>query len=122
MKHTILFIAITILFLFSCKKEETVCELEANGAEIEMAIVQFNTTNAATGFETVFTGLESDSMKMAQIAQAFVNPVRFLKDRSGYFLLRTGMAGCWRTPSMLNGSGQTASTSRILPGNIMSGI
>ena len=87
MKHTILFIVFTIFFLTGCKKEETVCEPEANGAEIEMAIVQFNTTNAATGFETVFTGLESDSMKMAQIAQAFVNPVRFLKDRSGYFFV-----------------------------------
>jgi len=87
MKYALAFFAFTTLFLTNCKKEETICEPEANGAEIEMAIVQFNTTNVATGFETVFSGLEYDSTKMAQIAQAFVNPVRYLKDRSGYFFV-----------------------------------
>jgi hypothetical protein len=87
MRKIIPFLVIAVVTLAGCKKEEVVVEPEANGAEIEMAIVQFNTTNAATGFETVFTGLEYDSTKMAQIAQAFVNPVRFLKDRSGYFFV-----------------------------------
>lgn len=89
MKNTCLIIVSMMVILAGCKKEETTCNPSPNGAEIEMDIVRFNTTNLATGFETLFSGLGCDSATRALILQDFVNPIRFLKDKSGYFFAET---------------------------------
>ncbi len=57
--------------------------------DLDKTIVEVNTTNASTGFETVFTKTISDSTNRAHFSQAFVNAARFYSDESGYFFIET---------------------------------
>ena len=79
-----------LFVLYSCEKEEND---EGNDLvsqyELDKSIVQINTTNAATGFQAVFTSLVVDSTERAQLCQAFVNDARFFPDQSGYFFVET---------------------------------
>jgi signal transduction histidine kinase len=60
--------------------------------ELNRSIVQVNTTNVATGFETVFSDLIADSADRAQFCQAFIEPVRYFDDESGYFFVESNNA------------------------------
>ncbi len=57
--------------------------------ELDKSLVEINTTNASTGFETVFTKTISDSTERAHFSQAFINAARFYDDESGYFFVVT---------------------------------
>ena len=57
--------------------------------DLDKSVVEINTTNVATGFETVFKKTISDSTERAQFSQAFVDAARFYNDKSGYFFIET---------------------------------
>lgn len=90
LKRIIILSSAFLLILFSCNKEES---LEGNNLvsqyELDKSIVQINTTNAATGFQSVFTTITEDSTEMAHLCQAFVEDARFFPDGSGYFFIET---------------------------------
>ncbi len=56
---------------------------------LDKSLVEINTSNASTGFETVFTKTISDSTERADFSQAFVDAARFYDDESGYFFIET---------------------------------
>lgn len=61
------------------------------------SIVEINSVNFATGFESYFSKPERntgvyDSTYMAEVCQAVINPVRFLGDESGYFFVESNNA------------------------------
>lgn len=91
-----LLIIVTLLFLTtSClKKDEFIINntYGVNQYDLYKSIVQVNTTNVATGFETVFSDMITDSAERAHLCQAFVDPVRFLADESGYFFVESNDA------------------------------
>ncbi len=90
MKRITIFLVISILFHLSCKKEEYYYSYDkVSQYELNKAIVQINTTNVATGFETVFSEMIPDSASRAQFCQAFVEPVRFFEDKTGYFFVES---------------------------------
>ena len=99
MKTTNLFAALLfasfLLSTTSCKKND--CE-EPNynvvsQYELDKAIVQISVTNIATGLETLFVDEITDSVERAHLTQAFIMPVRFFDDQSGYFFVET--FGTW---------------------------
>lgn len=57
--------------------------------EINKNIVQINTTNVATGLESVFSKSIFDSTGRADICRVFVDSARFYDDKSGYFFIET---------------------------------
>lgn len=57
--------------------------------ELDKTIVQINTVNVATGFETVFSKTITDSTQRAHFSQAFVDSALFYNDKSGYFFIET---------------------------------
>jgi len=63
--------------------------------DVKKSIVQTNTTNFATGFETIFessylnTLIVNDSAYYAQMCQSVINPIRFFDDESGYFFVES---------------------------------
>jgi len=88
------FIVIVTLFL-SCNKENEMIMIPGEWVtqyNLDKAIVQVNTINVATGFETIFQEKITDSAARAQFCQAFIQPVRFLDDGSGYFFIETNDA------------------------------
>ena len=95
MKKTIILSAgLFILFglLSGCKKEEEIIVInydKVSQYELNKAIVQINTTNVATGFETVFKEMIPDSAGRAHLCQSFIEPVRFFDDESGYFFVES---------------------------------
>lgn len=56
---------------------------------LDKSIVEINTTNVSTGFETVFRKTIFDSTERANFSQVFVNSARFYDDQSGYFFIET---------------------------------
>ncbi|PKP53351.1 MAG: hypothetical protein CVT92_04895 [Bacteroidetes bacterium HGW-Bacteroidetes-1] len=56
---------------------------------LDKTIVEVNTTNAATGFETLFQSIITDSAQQAILCQSFIQPVRFFDDASGYYFVET---------------------------------
>lgn len=84
-------IAITLMIVESCdncncpEPEETL----VSQYELDKSLVEINTTNASTGFETVFTENIFDSTERAHFSQVFVNAARFYSDESGYFFIET---------------------------------
>jgi len=88
--------SITILTTFySCERDEiiepedTTPKYMFSQYQLDKAIVETNTTNVATGFETVFSELISDSTNRARFSQKFVDAARFYNDNSGYFFVET---------------------------------
>ena len=61
--------------------------------QLDRSVVEVNTTIVATGFETVFHTMISDSASRAGFCQAFIQPVRFFNDQSGYFFIES--YGAW---------------------------
>ena len=57
--------------------------------DLDKSIVEINTTNVSTGFETVFKKTIHDSTNRAHFSQIFVNAARFYDDESGYFFIET---------------------------------
>lgn len=75
--------------LFSCQKDSSGPGDWVSQYLLDKAIVEVNTNNTATGLETVFQTSITDSTQRAQLCQAFIHPVRFLDDKSGYFFIET---------------------------------
>ncbi|MFC2118901.1 cache domain-containing protein [Bacteroidota bacterium] len=79
-----------IIILFSCKKEEVIEYHDSvSHYELKKNIIQANTTNLAAGFQSVFSVIESDSAESAQLCQAFIEPIRYFDDDTGYFFLES---------------------------------
>lgn len=92
----ILLLACLMLGVLSCTKTTEVVNLPGTWVSqysLDKSIVEVNTTNVATGFETVFQSMISDSAQWARFCQAFVAPTRFFNDQSGYFYLES--YGAW---------------------------
>ncbi len=94
MKTSKLFLIIalfsSLFFVESCTKNN--CQeptLPVTQYALNKSIVEINTTNVSTGFETVFSKTISDSTSRAQFSQAFVDAARFYDDNSGYFFIET---------------------------------
>ena len=88
---TILFLfVITMTLLYSCIP----CECPepvplVSQYDLDKNVVEINTSNVATGFETVFGKTITDSTERAQFSQIFVDAARFYNDQSGYFFIET---------------------------------
>jgi signal transduction histidine kinase len=82
---------LSIFISSCCDKEEIIVQNNdlVSLHELEKEIVSINTTNVATGFETVFMESISDSAGRAELCQAFIGPTRFLNDKSGYFFVES---------------------------------
>lgn len=79
-----------MIIISSCKKEEYFYNYDkVSQYELNKSIVKINTTNIATGFETVFSEMIPDSASRAQLCHDFVMPVRFFDDESGYFYVES---------------------------------
>ena len=81
---------------YSCNCDE--CPTPTNQVSqytLDKTIVQTNTTNVATGFETVFSDMISDSTARANFSQVFVDAARFYDDNSGYFFVETLDSFAW---------------------------
>ncbi|MFH1160969.1 MAG: cache domain-containing protein [bacterium] len=84
--------SLMISLMISCKKGEEETSLPGDWISqytLDRSIVEVNTTNTATGLETVFRTMVPDSAGRAHLCQAFVNPVRFFNDSSGYFFVES---------------------------------
>ncbi len=57
--------------------------------DLDKYVVEVNTTNASTAFESVFSKNIIDSTERATFSQVFVNAARFYDDESGYFFIET---------------------------------
>ncbi len=78
------------LILSSCTKKEYINHYDkVSDYDLKKNIVQTNTTVTATGFETVFSELITDSASQAALCQAFIEPIRFLDDGSGYYFVES---------------------------------
>lgn len=103
MKKTIIFYSIIISFIiFFSGSCNTKCDCYidpyatmVSEYDVKKSIIQVNSTNFATGFETIFgnpgflTNLYNDSTLNAQMCQSVINPVRFFNDESGYFFVES---------------------------------
>ena len=98
-KSTLTFLILTIAglnFFYSCSCDECPApSIQVSQYTLDKTIVQTNTTNVATGFETVFSDLISDSTNRAKFSQAFVDAARFYSDKSGYFFVETLDSFAW---------------------------
>ena len=95
---TSIFMSMFVLFMGSCTRK---CECPdpnvnmTSDYDIKKNIIQTNSTNFATGFESIFensylkTSMALDSTFHAELCQAIINPVRFFDDESGYFFVET---------------------------------
>ncbi len=93
-----LFLALAGLTTFySCNCDECppTPSIQVSQYTLDKTIVQTNTTNVATGFETVFSDLIPDSINRAKFSQAFVDAARFYSDKSGYFFVETLDSFAW---------------------------
>lgn len=84
-------LAFLCFFSTSCKKGDVnyYYNDRMSQYELDREIVMVNTTNTATGFETLFQSDITDSTHRAHLCQAFINPVRFFPDESGYFFVES---------------------------------
>lgn len=79
----------SLFFIESCKTNCPEPTLQVTQYALDKAIVEINTTNVSTGFETVFSKTITDSTNRAKFSQAFVDAARFYDDESGYFFIET---------------------------------
>ncbi len=93
MKRQLLFGAAVTLILLCfthCEKETLVYNYdEVSQYELNRTVSQINTTNVATGLESIFNTMVSDSTNRAHLCQTFVDAARFNSDNSGYFFIET---------------------------------
>ena len=90
--RNLLFLFVIILGLTACTKNSNNIYFSGeyiSQYSLDKSIVEVNTTNAATGFETLFQTMISDSAGRAHLCQAFIDPVRFFNDQSGYFYVES---------------------------------
>ncbi len=83
-------VSIAISFLYSCKCDE--CpepDTQVSQYQLDKTIVETNTTNVATGFQSVFSEMITDSTDRAVFSQTFVDAALFYDDNSGYFFIET---------------------------------
>lgn len=92
-KRNQLFVLALIAALFACNgctKTEYINNYNiVSDYNLKKTIVQTNTTNVATGFQTVFEDMITDSSDQAVLCQAFIQAIRYLDDASGYFFVET---------------------------------
>lgn len=89
--------------LTSCYKdncEDCIGEDLVSQYSLDKSIVEVNTTMVATGLETIFQATITDSALQAQFCQAFIEPIRFLDDESGYFFVESN--GAWMVAHATN--------------------
>ena len=79
----------SLFFIESCKTNCPEPTLQVTQYTLDKSIVEINTTNVSTGFETVFSKTITDSATRAKFSQAFVDAARFYDDKSGYFFIET---------------------------------
>lgn len=60
--------------------------------DFKKSIIETNSVNFATGFQTIASKQGLDSTSMAHLCQAVINPVRFFDDESGYFFVESNNA------------------------------
>ena len=98
-KSTLAFLILTLAGLttfYSCNCDECPApSVQISQYTLDKTIVQTNTTNVATGFETVFSDLIPDSTNRAKFSHAFVDAARFYSDKSGYFFVETLDSFAW---------------------------
>jgi len=90
LKITLFLTVLALTMLFSCKP----CECPGpvpmvTQYKLDKSVVEVNTTNIATGFESVFRKTITDSSQRAHFSQVFVDAARFYSDKSGYFFIET---------------------------------
>ncbi len=90
----ILFLPIVVIVLFAINSCSTCTCPEPSTPlvsqyTLDKSIVEINTTNVSTGFETVFRKTIFDSTERANFSQVFVDAARFYSDGSGYFFVET---------------------------------
>ncbi len=73
-----------------CMPEPTINSVSEH--ELKKTIIETNTVNFATGFQTMVIKHGYDSTQMAIYCQAVINPVRFFNDESGYFFVESNNA------------------------------
>ncbi|MDZ7742269.1 MAG: cache domain-containing protein [Bacteroidota bacterium] len=86
------FLILSLFLLISCQDKEEIYYLQGDLVsqyELDKSIIQVNVTNVATGFESAYSSMINDSAEMAAFSQAFVDPVRFFEDQTGYLFLET---------------------------------
>lgn len=60
--------------------------------DLNKSIIESNSVNFATGFQTVASKYGYDSSQMAELCQAVIDSVRFFDDESGYFFVESNNA------------------------------
>ncbi len=98
----LIFIIYTSIFISSCN---TKCDCNTDmymdmytDYEVKKSIIEINTTNFATGIETIILDTEIyetkgyDSASSALLCQSVINPVRFFDDETGYFYVESNNA------------------------------
>lgn len=83
------YLALLVVVLMACTKEETTPGDWVSQYNLDKSIVEVTTTNVATGLETIFQETLTDSAQQAQLCQSLIEPVRFLGDESGYFFVES---------------------------------
>ncbi|MBN1199225.1 MAG: cache domain-containing protein [Bacteroidales bacterium] len=92
LQHVLFALVPFLLVVTSCQKNNQPTEPIGNWVsnyELNKAVVEVNTTNTATGFETLFQFTITDSADRARLCQSFIEPVRFFSDQSGYFFVES---------------------------------
>lgn len=89
-----LLISFSILTISSCTKKCDCIDPNTDMTsdyDLKKSIIQTNSTNFATGFESIFENsyLTIDSTYQAKMCQSVINPVRFFDDNSGYFFVES---------------------------------
>jgi len=104
MKNSLTFIlVITAVIFFDSCNVDCDCNVDpyadmVTEYDVKKSIIQVNSINFATGFETIFEdsyskiSTDSDSSFNAQICQSVIDPVRFFDDESGYFFVESNNA------------------------------
>lgn len=96
-------LTICILTFFTSCEKDCDCNPDAlkdmvSEYDVLKDIININTTNFATGFQTVFSGNTSsilslnDSTEHAQFCQKVITPSRFLNNDNGYFFVESNNA------------------------------
>lgn len=97
-KRLLTLLLTTIVLLYSSCTKKCDCYVypsgEINDLELQKNIVEVNSVNFSTGFESYFTKSTKafDSAEMAYVCQSVINPVRFLDDKTGYFFVESDSA------------------------------